>query len=268
MARVLGQTSALADLLGRRRLLLETDALAAHVPETLREQQVFERMGITPLVPDVPFREAIEDILRREPRLASSAEEVARIYTQEHAFALAKTAKIAVVRKVQQILGRATQVGLTLASVEAIVQKAGPFSRAYAETVYRTNVSSAYAAGRMQQARDPEIQEVASAFEYSGPLDSDTRQGRPQDGGENHAAAIGLVAAFNDPVWEYASPPSGYNCRHALRIVSKFELKRRGLLKGGRVVRFEPSGFGAFAPHPNFATGRPDRAIYGGETVI
>ena len=261
-ARVIGETGAIADLLGRRRLLMEADFARAKVPLELREARVFAAIAArdwvfasTPLVPDVSFKEAIADLVSREPRMAKSAEEVGALYSGEHAFALARSAKITITEKVQAIVARGTQVGLKLETAESFVKAAGPWTRAYAETVYRTNLSTAYTAGRFQQAADPDVAEVMGAFERRAVVDSDVRRGKGGD--ENHLAAHGLIASTADPVWRYASPPSGYNCRCSLRLVSKFELKRKGLLQSnGRVELRPPPNFDDFAPHPNFAGGR------------
>lgn len=264
LERLLAQTTTLADFLGRRRLVLEFRAARKRVSADLQAQAAFQRADI-PGVPNVPFGEAVADLLRRTPEIRRSAAEVADLYATRHAFAMARSAEIAITRKVRGMLARAQQVGLTEPTAGQVIAAVDPtrFSQAYARTVYRTNLSTAYSAGRHQQAADPEIAAVMSAFEYIGPTDVDTRQGRKQDGGENHLAAVGLIAATQDTIWTTHSPPSGYNCRHTLRLVSKFELKRMGLLDdSGRVRRREPSGLSSFRAHENFGRGRPDHAIY------
>lgn len=250
-ARAMGEAMALADLIGRRRLLLE-----------LRARGAF-RSDPADIVPHVPFEEAVADIVSREPVLAASAAEVSAAYTQRHAFSLARKAEISVVRRVQKALGDMARLGVAEPSAARLLEELAGFSRAYAQTVFRTNLASANAAGRWRQSRTEPVRAVASAFEYIGPDDADTRRGRPKDNGENHRAAIGLIAAFDDPVWDRTSAPSGFGCRHTLRILSNAELKRRGLLSAdGTVRRREPSNFSQFRPHPDF-TGRPDVRFYG-----
>lgn len=253
LADQLWQSMTLTDLLGRKRLLMEADAAAGKVPLALRQQVVF---AATPVIPNVPFREAIEDIVRREPRLAKTAVEVSNLYRTRHAFALARAASLKITEAVQAAIKRLGLKGMTVPKASAVVADVGGFTRAYSETVYRTNVATAYSAGRYAEARSPGVAATMGAFERTAVGDSDTRP--------THLAADGLLAGIEDPVWEHASVPSGYNCRCAQRLVSKYELERMGLLdRSGKVIRRTPAGFGAYRPDPGFGGGRPDRRIYG-----
>ena len=132
----------------------------------------------------------------------------------------------------------------------------GDFTRAYSETVYRTNLTSAFAAGRFKQVESEEVRRVTPAFEFDAIDDAAVRP--------NHAAADGLIAAVNDPVWSRISPPLGHNCRCGLRLVDRFELKRRGLLRGFSVTPYFPPNFREAKPDDGFTKGgRPDGQIYG-----
>ena len=96
-----------------------------------------------------------------------------------------------------------------------VIQQLGDFTRSYANTVYRTNLNTAYTAGRFQQAQEPGVRTVLPAMERWEIMDSAVRRGRPIDGPkggtkENHAAAHGLVAATTDPIWNRVASPSGY----------------------------------------------------------
>jgi len=260
-AAAIGDTMTLADLYGRRRVLLESDfADTRRFYAPTPELAIYG--GRTPVVPDVPFSEAYEDILRREPRLATTAAKVAELYRTKHAFALARSAEVSLTEAVQRLVGRAVKEGIPTPSASAQVAELGDFTTAYAGTVYRTNLATAYTAGRFQQAKDPEVARILPAMERYSVTDSALRRGRPEDGGENHAAANGLVAAVGDPVWRTHAPPSGYGCRCGIRMVARSELRRRGLLQDdGTVLRLEPPGFASFSAHPNF--GSPP-SIYGG----
>jgi len=129
-------------------------------------------------------------------------------------------------------------------------------------------LSTVYSAGRFAQARDPNVRQVIGAFERYEVLDSDVRRGRPEDGGENHMAVHGLIAAPNDPIWNRVAAPSGYNCRGGERFLSKQDLKSRGLLRPtGEVERLFPPSFEDFRPHPLFAQRSPFSRIYGNRTI-
>lgn len=250
----IGETMALADLLGRRRVLLEMDAAGGDAS--------FSSV-LTP-VPRVPFREAIEELLSREPRLAESAAEVADLYRERVSFAVARSADESVTQRVQDALAAMTKRGTTGATQTAVIEEIGEWTRGYAQTVYRTNLTTAYTAGRFRQAQEPVVARAMPAMERFSVRDAAVRRGRPEDGGENHLAAHGLVAGTRDPIWRTHAPPSGYACRCTVRLVSATELKRRGLMgANGRVERFEPRGLAAFRPHPHFGQRSPDALVYG-----
>jgi hypothetical protein len=237
----------LADLMGRRRLLLEADAADGGMEVEDREVAVFAAFA------GVPAAEAVEDLVSREPRLAATAEEVARLYRERHAFAVARTALVAVTKRVRAFLAKVLRVGADRPKATEAIAALGGYAHAHAETIYRTNLSTAYNAGRFAQARDPDVAKVFGAFYRYEVIDADVRRGRAEDHGENHAAAHGLIAAATDPVWRSAAAPAGYNCRGGQRMISKRELDGLGLLDPrGRVIPRYPTGFSSYRPHPDF----------------
>lgn len=252
-AAAIGETMTLADLFGRRRVFLEQDFY----------ERGSQFAAASPVMPNVPFSEAYRDILSREPRLLESAEAVAQAYTEGRAFALARSAEATLTEAVQNFISRAVQKGKPAPKAATAVQELGDFTRSYAQTVYRTNLTTAYTAGRFQQAQDPGVRKVLPAMERWGVTDSAIRQGRREDHGENHFAAVGLIAATRDVIWAKAAPPSGYGCRCGVRMVPRFELEERGLIRpDGQVTRYEPPQFSRFKPHPRFGQRRPDLMFY------
>lgn len=251
-------TMTFADLLGRKRALMWFDSYSR------REQPSIFRNGFVTIkfvkreVPKVRFEEAIRDIALREPRLAKTAESVSRLYQTQHAFALAKSSSLSLTKRIKDMVENFIRKGKPVPKASEQIAEVGGFTEAYAETVYRTNLATAYTAGQMEQVQDPDISSVIQAFEFESILDSDAR--------ENHAAAHGLLAATNDPIWEVYSPPLGYNCRCALRPVDRFELERRNLLSGKTLVkRSFPVTFSKAYPDPNFGKNfSARRRIYGG----
>lgn len=258
IAREVGDAAGLADLLGRRRALLEADAARRRLPRgefvaSAPRLRLFGRK-----VPEVPFAEAARDLAGREPRLAQEVartgeplwKAVQRIYREERGFAAARAADLTVTRRVQKF------VASTLAGEgpdlrpDFVLSELGEWNRSYAETVFRTNMTTSYAAGRFQQAADPDVAEVIVGLRYVAVLDGDVRP--------NHRAAHGLVARQDDPVWDRISPPLGYNCRCTIELVDRFEAARAGLLdEDGRLPRASvPSGA---RPDRGFQGGRPDR---------
>ncbi len=247
MTHLLQKTMILADLHGRRRALMEADYMRAN--PRARFAGLPDR---TPLTGKVPFEEAIEDLLSREPRLAKSAAEVSRLYNTDHVFSMARSCSLRLTERVKQIISDLMRGKLASSPeseiMKAAVEEAHNWTRAYASTVYRTNVASVYVNGHFQQALDPDVSEIVKAMEVVGIADDRERP--------NHKPARGLIASTKDPIWNHLRPPYGYNCRHNVVFVSKFTLEERGLLKpNGDVIRYEPPNFHLFRPDEGFGIG-------------
>jgi len=278
LAETIGATMAVADLMGRRRVLLETDAALRGnrgVPAGMILLRDMEPISAQPIIPHVPFAEAIEDMIHRLPigiseqlveqmPFASLGEIVSEIYSKQRAFAFAAITDQAVTQRVQDFIASAISRGVPVRSAAQVITGLAPLTEAHAATVYRTNLSNAYSAGRIQQASRPEVRQVAPALKFVSARDADVRRGREGDHGEDHLAMDGVMAAADDPIWQEWSPPLGYNCRCAVRMVSYSEAERSGAIRGGRVrLAVVPS---AAAKHPNFGR-RPDIALYQGAIV-
>jgi len=130
-----------------------------------------------------------------------------------------------------------------------LIEQMGDWSRSYADTVYRTNVATAYSAGRMRQLADPEVADVVRGLRYTAVGDSDTRP--------SHKAMDGFTAPADDPVWHRVAPPAGYNCRCDIEIVTIFDQRMKVVPGGSKKI---PSDF----PDHGFGHGRPDFVHYGG----
>jgi uncharacterized protein with gpF-like domain len=90
--------------------------------------------------------------------------------------------------------------------------------------IYQTNTATSYAAGRLAQLNDPELQAVAPFWMY--------RHGGSADPRPQHLAFDGLVMPANDPWWSTHYPPNGWGCscyviavsrEMALRLGGRFE---------------------------------------------
>lgn len=235
MAELIQKTQIIANLNGRRRVLLQADRLPARV--------AFADTADTPIT-SIPFEEAIENLITRDPRLAEGWRAVAQLYNTEHAFALARSVDQVVTNRVQDAIAQAMRTGQGSVEPEVIIQTLGDWDRAYASTVYRTNANTAYTEGRFEQAKDPEVAEVVPAMEFVSLLDGRTRP--------NHAAAHGLIAATDDPIWNRFAPPIGFQCRCGAELVSVFDLEDRGLIRSGKVLRYLPPTFSRAHPDEGF----------------
>lgn len=87
------------------------------------------------------------------------------------------------------------------------------------KTIYRTNMATAYNAGRWKQ-------QLANAdsrpyLMYVAVMDSRTRP--------SHAAMNGRVFRIDDPIWHTHYPPCAFNCRCRVRALTAEQVKRRGI---------------------------------------
>lgn len=112
-------------------------------------------------------------------------------------------------------------------TLEARMVKQGSLRRL--QTIYRTNLQSAYMAGRHRQALE-QIDRAPWA-QYLAVMDHRTRPA--------HAALNGKVFRLDSAAWGVVSPPNGYNCRCRARYFSDGELSERGLTPAADVHLME-----------------------------
>lgn len=86
-------------------------------------------------------------------------------------------------------------------------------------TIYRTNVATAYQAGRYQQ--QLASVETHPYWQYIAILDGRTRK--------SHAAMHGRVFRYDDPIWDKLYPPNDWGCRCRVRALTEAQVKRMGL---------------------------------------
>jgi SPP1 gp7 family putative phage head morphogenesis protein len=87
------------------------------------------------------------------------------------------------------------------------------------ETIFRTNMQSAYMAGRYEQYK--EGAEDRPYWQYIAVMDASTRP--------DHAALDGLVFRHDDPFWQSHTPPNGYNCRCRFAALAEDDMQAQGL---------------------------------------
>jgi len=238
LAELISDTMILADLNGRKRLWMEYDYVKDHIA------RFGELPDSTPLAPNLTFREAVQDLVTREPRLIKSASAVAEKYSVEHIFAMARSAELHITERAQKAIETFLVNNTSAEALSKTIQEIGPFSQAYADTVYRTNVATAYNDGRMDQASDPELEDIIVGFRYEGIADARTRH--------NHRIGFGTIAPKDDPIWAKYKPPNGYNCRCGLEFVSRFEAERLGLMDNGKMKPRYSAPPSQLNPDPGF----------------
>lgn len=238
----LGKLLSAADLLGRRRMVLEVRALGGSLEQPERAPD--ETRVSFAATPRIPFAEAVDSILARYPVVAPGWEATRDAWARA-GFSLARSTSETVTEKVQKTFVRFLRAGQdTEDSIQAIMrtlrQDDSSITRAYADTVFRTVTTSAYTEGRKAQAKLPGVRMVTCGWRYSATLDSDVRK--------NHKAGEGFVAHVDDEVWHTHSPPQGWQCRCALEPVLTEEMVQLGLAdEYGSMLKSQraPSGFRA-----------------------
>jgi uncharacterized protein with gpF-like domain len=86
--------------------------------------------------------------------------------------------------------------------------------------IYQTNTATTYAAGRLAQLNDPELQSVAPFWMY--------RHGGSADPRPQHLAWDGLVLPADDPWWSTHYPPNDWGCSCYVIAVSRETAARMG----------------------------------------
>ncbi|MBG95044.1 MAG: hypothetical protein CL793_07310 [Chloroflexi bacterium] len=257
LKELIGESMAIANLLGRRRMWLMAQSVKKR-NKPYEDIHLFSSEDLeTPVVPHVPFEAVIDDLLGREAKVVSDEalalrrgyEEVQKIYLESHAFALARHSNLEITKNIQKKIGDLRRTGTTTDEASYLIAAMGNWARGYGEVVYRTNLNPAYNSGIKEMAvSDPAVSDVVGAFRYMAVRDADTRPG--------HKAASGLIASIHDPIWEYWTPPLGYNCRCSLIMVDKFRLEREGLIEpNGTVKVHTPPNWDKAKPDPGF--GKP-----------
>jgi SPP1 gp7 family putative phage head morphogenesis protein len=80
-----------------------------------------------------------------------------------------------------------------------------PANPSHVETIFRTNVQSAYSSGRFAEMRQPAVMAAMPYWQIRTVKDSRQRA--------THRAADGRLLPADHPFWAHAYPPFGYNCR-------------------------------------------------------
>ena len=157
------------------------------------------------------------------------------------AFTVAKATSLDVLESIQLELDRALAMGTTehefKKNLTPVLQKLGWWGKQInvdsngnakdvqlgsprrLSTIYRTNLATAYQAGRYQQ--QLASSETHPYWQYVATMDDRTRTA--------HAALHLKVFRYDDPIWQKLYPPNGWGCRCRVRALTESQVRREGL---------------------------------------
>ena len=185
----------------------------------------------------IPFLSALKDMLSRDPLLEGNYLELSQKYSKERVFGLVRSISLQMTKSIQDLVSETIEKGMSPSVAMMWIQKElAEDSAIYAENVFRTNMATAYNAGRFKQSADLGKNIVAG-------LEFHATGGQRGDGNtrKNHALCHGLRAPVDSPLWDFFSPPLGYQCRCGVREISTTEADVKGWLdKSGNLISYHP----------------------------
>ncbi|HOP33239.1 MAG TPA: phage minor head protein [Candidatus Hydrothermia bacterium] len=199
----------------------------------------FEDIG--EIIPEpVSFEEAEKLFMMRITMTKKEWQDIER-QMRFRAFTVARLTELDAIEAVRRRVLKAIEEGKTLqqfwqeAGKDELLKRAG-FHRGnpwYWETVFRTNIQTAYNAGRAYQFK----KNPPAYYEFVGI--TDVRQT------PTCRARSGIIRPATDPFWSTNWPPLHFNCRSTIRAVHKEEYKGLGLKVSEKVPGDMPrKGFG------------------------
>jgi SPP1 gp7 family putative phage head morphogenesis protein len=147
-------------------------------------------------------------------------------YFRARAFVISGVTKADLLQAVKAELTRHLAEGGTLAQfrdeIDTLFLRHGyaPLQPYRIETIFKTNLQSAYQAGRYRQLTEPAVMAALPFWRYVAVLDGSTRP--------EHAALHGKIFPAEHEFWKTWYPPNGFNCRCTVVAVSKRQIEANG----------------------------------------
>lgn len=191
---------------------------------------------------------------------------------RRRAFTVAKVAKADALQTLLDELRRAQSSGVSYdewkKSTKEVLERKGYGTRDDGsawrlDTIYRTNMQTAYQAGRYER-----MQQTSDRFEFWEYRAVGDRRTRPK-----HKALDGLILPKDDPFWNRVFPPNGYRCRCSVTALTRKQALRKGYKPpdgdvarsaSGETIRLR--GKGAWDPDQGFE-GVPGQQYEPGESA-
>ncbi|PPB57593.1 phage head morphogenesis protein [Campylobacter hyointestinalis subsp. hyointestinalis] len=180
----------------------------------------------------------VEYLQSKKPELHFDYDEIAHD-AHKRAFTIAKMTDLDLLKDMQSSLSNAFKNGVGfeewkrqikpklaargwLGETQIINPKTGEIKKIYVgnrrlKTIYNTNMRTAYAQARYQS----QMRSSGEYFRYTAVLDRLTRP--------VHKRMHGVVLPKTDKFWDKNYPPNDWNCRCKVQVLSKEQLKSRGI---------------------------------------
>lgn len=196
----------------------------------------------------VPPTQAIERVLKLIGMSRNAFDGLAQRYKMQ-AFTIAGVSDVKLIEQIQKALADVMTSGGTekefQAAVNALTDKVGieRLATTQVNSVFQTNVQTAYQNGRFEQMSDPAVAAALPFWTYRTAGDDRVRPA--------HAALDGFSARNNDVVWNRIYPPCGYNCRCTVTAEGPDDVPDDASLPGLQRIPFAAAsvpdpGFGGF----------------------
>jgi SPP1 gp7 family putative phage head morphogenesis protein len=205
------------------------------------------------------FEEALQHFKDKLPMTLEEFKALEAVM-RARAFTVANVATLDIVQAIYDELLKAIETGGTIAEfrerVNAYIEDEGyiGLSAYRTDNIFRTNIQTAYNAGRYEQQTLPAVAEGRPIWIYDAVNDDRTRPA--------HRAMNGVARRFDDHFWDTWYPPNGYRCRCSVRSASEEGAARRGLTVDTAEMSVNLSPDPGFETNPAKSGWRPDMTKY------
>jgi hypothetical protein len=162
---------------------------------------------------DLPFLEAVRFLRSLAPTSREVFDEMS-VEARSRAFTVAHVSKMGALQDVLDALAGAAESGMTLSEFVDAFEPLG-LSEAHLETIFRTNLQSAFGRGSYEKLTDPALGGALWGWRYGTVGDDRVR--------ESHAALDGLTFEKNAHPEIY--PPWSWNCRCSAEPITRREAR-------------------------------------------
>jgi uncharacterized protein with gpF-like domain len=231
-------------------------------PERLRDSRELPSVAATELVEFPAAEAALKDLAKR--RIVTRRDfDVMSEAARRGAFTVARQNTADAVEQIHQALMETIQEGPSHAEFRQKIENrlgSGAIRAGHLETIYRTNVAAAFAAGQEQIAADPVVRTVLPFARYDAIRDA---RARPEHLALETLGLDGTNAYWaSDPLWSLFSPPWDFNCRCTKTFLTVRQAARLGVKVAQQwldtgvepTVRESRLPFVAFRPPAGFAS--------------